>query len=154
MSSAQEMLKIERSVVLKAPRSRVWKALTQASQFSKWFGVEMNGEFEPGAKLTLVTTMEEYKGIRFPLWVERMEPERLISWRWHPGSAMPEVPDPAQMTEVVFTLEEIAGGTKLTVEETGWDRVKLENRAKAFQENTQGWEGQLGKLEKYVGGKT
>jgi uncharacterized protein YndB with AHSA1/START domain len=143
-------MEIERSMVLNAPRSRVWKALTNAREFSQWFGVKMSGDFAAGVQLELETTHPEYAGMRWPIRVERLEPESLLSWRWFPGAANPERDDWSQTTLVTFTLEEVADGTRVTVRETGFDRVSLLQRARALQDNTQGWELQFTSLAKYV----
>jgi len=154
MSSAQEILKIERSIVLKAPRSRVWRALTSAEEFASWFMVTISGEFAPGGRAVLVTQHPEYAGIKFPLYVQRSEPEHLFSWKWYPGDAMPEKEDPERLTDVTFTLEEVQGGTRLTVVETGFERVDLAVRTKALRQNEEGWQGQLAAIDKYLHGQT
>jgi uncharacterized protein YndB with AHSA1/START domain len=152
MSSAQEILKIERSVVLRAPRSRVWRALTRAEEFASWFNVTMRGDFTPGGRVTMETKYPGYEGLSFPLFVQRMEPEHLFSWRWYPGAAVAADDDPGKQTEVVFTLEEVAEGTRLTVVESGFERVDLARRAKAFADNTEGWTAQLHNIEVFVRG--
>jgi uncharacterized protein YndB with AHSA1/START domain len=152
MSSAREILEIERSVVLRAPRSRVWRALTRAEEFAAWFHVTMRGDFTPGGRVTMETKYPGHEGKVFPLFVQRMEPERLFSWRWYPGAALVESEDPEQQTEVVCTLEDVTEGTRLTVVETGFERVDLERRAKAFEQNGEGWTGQLGNIERYLRG--
>jgi uncharacterized protein YndB with AHSA1/START domain len=91
-----------------------------------------------------------YEGKEYPLFVQRMEPESVFSWRWYPGAAVVESEDPEQQTEVVFTLEEVADGTRLTVVETGFERVDLERRAKAFADNGEGWTAQLDNIGKYL----
>jgi uncharacterized protein YndB with AHSA1/START domain len=150
MNKVRELLEIERTVVMKAPRSRVWKALTSAREFASWFGVEFDGEFALGATLQMVTTHPDYAGIRFPVFIERIEPEVRFAWRWFPGGSNPERTDKAQTTLVTFTLEDVAGGTRVTVHETEFDRVKLAERAKAYEDNVGGWEGQLANLTRHV----
>lgn len=156
MSNVRELLRIERSITMRAPRSRVWRALTRTAEFSQWFSVEIEGaeqageSFRPGQRLVMITTHEEYKGIRFPLVIDRVEPEALLTWRWFPGSALPESQDPERMTEVVFRLREVGGDTELTVIETGFENVDLAVRAKAFEENVEGWEAMLTSLERHV----
>lgn len=158
MSNVRGLLRIERSITLRAPRSRVWRALTRTAEFSQWFSVKIEGaeeageSFRPGQRLVMVTTHEECKGIRFPLVISRLEPEALLAWRWFPGAALPESQDPEKMTEVVFRLRELGGQTELTVIETGFENVDLTVRAKAFQENVEGWEAMLESLERHVVG--
>ncbi|MEY4512399.1 MAG: hypothetical protein RLZZ450_4521 [Pseudomonadota bacterium] len=103
-------------------------------------------------RVTLETKYPGHEGKVFPLFVQRMEPERLFSWRWYPGAALVESEDPEQQTEVVCTLEDVTEGTRLTVVETGFERVDLERRAKAFEQNGEGWTGQLGNIERYLRG--
>jgi uncharacterized protein YndB with AHSA1/START domain len=150
MGKMQEILKIERGVVLRASRSRVWRALTRAEEFADWFNVTMRGDFTPGGRVIMETKYPGYEGQSFPLFVQRIEPETLFSWRWYPGAAVVENGDPEQQTEVVFTLEEVPEGTRLTVVETGFERVDLERRAKAFEQNGEGWTAQLENIEKYL----
>lgn len=150
MGQLKELLGIERTMVLRAPRARVWRALTRAQEFSRWFEVKMSGEFAPGTRIDMETTHPDYAGIRFPVFVERVEPESLFAWRWFPGGDNPEREDRGQTTLVTFKLEEVPEGTRITVEETGFDRVSLAQRAKAYEDNLGGWEGQFAALAKYV----
>ena len=69
-------------IVLRAPRSRVWKALTEADQFGERFGVKVAGSFHPGAQITGQVTRKGYEHIPFQLTIEQVEPERLFAWRW------------------------------------------------------------------------
>jgi uncharacterized protein YndB with AHSA1/START domain len=145
--------RIERSVWLRAPRARVWRALTDIEEFSRWFGVKTLGRFAPGAELHMTSTHPGTDCIEFSLVVERMEPERLFSWRWHPGSQQPKPGDPpAPKTLVEFRLEDEDGGTRLRLVESGFDEIALLRRAHVFQENTEGWDFQLDSLEKHVAG--
>jgi uncharacterized protein YndB with AHSA1/START domain len=143
----QEHTKIERKTMIHAPRSRVWRALTNAQEFSKWFSADLAGAFEPGKRLDMVSTHPCGNNARFYVIVERMEPEHTFSWRWHPGSAKA---DEDGSTLVEFHLEEVQGGTLLTVTESGFDRISLARRAKAFEENTRGWEMQMESLKQYA----
>jgi uncharacterized protein YndB with AHSA1/START domain len=142
-----ELTKIERKALIRAPRSRVWRALTTSQEFSKWFSADLEGSFVPGERLDMISTHPSGKGARFYLIVERMEPEHTFSWRWHPGSAKS---DEDGTTLVEFHLEEVAEGTLVTVTETGFDGISLARRAKAFEENSHGWEIQLESLKQYA----
>ncbi len=142
--------KIEKRILLRSSRNRVWRALTDLSEFCSWFGVEAAGAFAPGARIRMTCTMEDCKGLMFDVIVEEMEPERRFSWRWHPGSEQPAPDSREPMTLVVFELEETDGGTLLTVVETGFDRLSAERRTKAYRENEGGWEYQMGALDRYV----
>jgi uncharacterized protein YndB with AHSA1/START domain len=140
---------IQKTVTLRAPRSRVWQALTDPAQFGKWFGVKLEGRFEPGQRMRGPVTTPEYTHLAFEVTVERMEPERLFSWRWQPGGD-PDI-DPAEPeTLVVFELEEVPEGTRLTVTESGFNRIPIARRSKAYRENDEGWTAQLESIRQYL----
>ncbi|MBN1240990.1 MAG: SRPBCC family protein [Gammaproteobacteria bacterium] len=154
--------RIEKRVLLKASRERVWRAISDARQFGTWFGVEFEGEFVAGEVLKgrmvptkmdaeVAKSQEAYAGVEFVILVERIEPMGLLSFRWHPYELEADR-DPMQepMTLVTFDLEEAAEGTMLTITESGFDAVPLEKRAQAFASNEQGWEIQSRLIEKYV----
>ena len=144
--------RIEKKVLLSAPRARVWRAIADAREFGKWFGVELAGAFTPGARVKGKITHKGYEHLTFEMTVERMEPERLFSYRWHPYAVDPEVDYSSEPTTlVVFELEESGKGTILTVVESGFDRIPLARRAEAYRMNDQGWAGQMKSIEKYVG---
>lgn len=143
--------RIEKTVMLKAPRSRVWRAITDAKQFGEWFRVQLDGEFAVGATIRGNITYPGYEHIQMEVTVERIEPERLFSYRWHPHAVDPNVDySPEPMTLVEFTLEEAPGGTRLTIVESGFDRIPLSRRAVAFRMNNDGWSEQLRNIERYV----
>jgi uncharacterized protein YndB with AHSA1/START domain len=143
--------KIEKKILLRASRAKVWRILTRIEDFRKWFGVqESEGSFEPGARVRMVP-IEEYGGGEYYLFVEQMEKERLFSWRWHPGALDPKANYATEPTTlVVFQLEDAPGGTLLTITETGFRHISLARRAAVFGENTQGWDIQAKSLEDYV----
>lgn len=154
--------RIEKTIVLRAPRARVWRALTDSQEFGDWFGMRFMDPFAPGARVraTVVGTtvdaeiakaQQQHAGVTFELVIDRIEPERLFSFRWHPGAVDPAV-DYSQepMTLVEFTLEEMPVGTKLTVVESGFDRIPLERRAAAFNGNDQGWGIVVTLIAKYL----
>jgi uncharacterized protein YndB with AHSA1/START domain len=144
---------IEKQTFLRAPRARVWRALTNAQEFANWFGVEIEGSFAPGARVEMTSTIPGYEGQRFFVIVERMDAEHTFSWRWHPGAQDPNVDyEKEPMTVVTFTLEESEGGTTLTVVETGFDQIALERRARVYEDNVNGWEQQLIAIGKHVSG--
>ena len=154
--------RIEKSVLLRATQERVWQAISDSKQFGSWFGVQFDGPFVAGASIVgkMVTTtvdaevakrQEAYKGHRFEFAVDRIEPTRLFSFRWHPfamDSSVDYSKEPS--TLVVFQLDEVADGTKLTVTESGFDQIPLERRAKAFAANEGGWAAQMTLIEKYL----
>lgn len=144
--------RIERQVLIRAPRSRVWRALTDPAEFGTWFGVKVNGSFAPGARVRGQITHKGYEHLTWDITIERMEPERLFSWRWHPYAVEPGVDYAAEpATLVVFELEEVAGGTMLRVVESGFDDVPLARRAQAYRMNREGWTIQIGAIERHVG---
>jgi uncharacterized protein YndB with AHSA1/START domain len=143
--------RIEKKILLRAPRSRVWRALADSAEFGSWFGMKFNAPFVPGAVMHGVivpTTVNAevashqklYEGTPFDITIEQIEPERLFSFRWHPGAVDPAVDYSAEPTTlIVFTLEDTPDGVLLTVTETGFDRIPLERRLKAFTANEHGW---------------
>lgn len=141
---------IQKTTILRAPRSRVWRALTDSKQFGQWFQANVETPFVAGQRAHGAVTYPGYEHLRFEVVVEQIEPERLFSWRWQPGGN-PDV-DPAEPTTlVVFELEEVPEGTRLTVTESGFDRIPVARRAQAYRENDQGWTEQLENLRRYVG---
>jgi uncharacterized protein YndB with AHSA1/START domain len=154
--------RIEKSVILKAPKARVWRAVSDASEFGRWFGVAFDGPFVAGKSLTgrivpttvdaAVAKMQEpYEGMAFAFEVASIEPMRRIAFRWHPFAIEKGV-DYSQepMTDIVFELEEVPGGTRLTITESGFDRIPIARRAKAFAANEGGWEKQAELIEKFL----
>jgi uncharacterized protein YndB with AHSA1/START domain len=142
--------RIEKRILLRAPRARVWRALADAEQFSNWFGVKLSGSFAPGARLPGQVTHKGYEHVAFEIAIERMEPERLLSWRWHPHPIDPKADYSAEPTTlVVFELEDAPEGTLLTVVESGFDGLPPPRRD-SYRANEQGWTLQMKAIEKYV----
>jgi uncharacterized protein YndB with AHSA1/START domain len=154
--------RIEKHITLRAPRSRVWQAIANANEFGQWFGVRFDGAFAAGATVIgriagtevdaeVAQMQQPYLGQRFEIVIEQMEPERLFSFRWHPGAIEPGVDYANEPTTLItFVLEDVSGGTKLTVTESGFDRIPLERRVKAFTANERGWAIQMTLIEKYL----
>jgi uncharacterized protein YndB with AHSA1/START domain len=154
--------RIEKKILLPAPRSRVWRAITDSKQFGEWFGVKFDRPFSPAAAMrgVLVGTTEDeeiakmqrqYRDVPFEITIERIEPERLFSFRWHPFAIERGADYSREPTTLIeFVLEEAAGGVLLTVTESGFDRIPLERRAQAFTANEGGWEKQMQLIAKYV----
>ena len=138
--------RIEKRVVLRAPRSRVWRALSDAKEFGTWFRLTLDGAFAEGK--TVRGSHDEFK---VEMRVERIEAERYFAYRWHPYPNDPKEDYSAEpMTLVEFTLEDAEGGTALTIVESGFDRIPLARRAEAFRMNDKGWAGQIKNLTAYV----
>lgn len=152
--------KIVKIATLKAPLAKVWSAISDSAAFGAWFGMTIQGPFAEGQTATgaiaktqvdeeVAKQQEPYVGMRCDLMIERIVPLELLAFRWHPG-ADPDTEPNAPTTLVTFELEEVAGGTRLTITESGFDALPLERRAKAFSENEGGWEAQLGLVAKYL----
>jgi len=154
--------RIEKKVLLHAPRARVWKALTDAKEFGQWFGVKFDGPFRAGQAISgaiapttadpaVAKLQQPYAGMRFDITIDRIEPERFFSFRWHPFAIDPKVDYSTEPTTLVeFTLEDAKDGVLLTVVESGFDRVPLARRAQAFTANEGGWTMQMTLIEKYL----
>jgi uncharacterized protein YndB with AHSA1/START domain len=142
---------IEKQIVLRAPKTRVWRALTDAREFGTWFGVRLDDAIEEGKWVRGRITHPGYEHLQFRMFVERLEPEVLFAYRWHPYAIDPEVDYSKEpMTLVEFRLEDAAGGTTLTLVESGFDRVPLDRRAEAFRMNEQGWTQQMDNIRRHV----
>lgn len=149
--SAKNTDRIEEKILLRVPRGRVWRALTDAKEFGAWFGVKLAGAFAPGASVKGTITEKEYEGLQFELVVDRIEPQRLFSWRWHPYAIEPDVDYSAEPTTlVVCELEEVADGTVLTLVESGFDKIPAARRAEAYRMHEQGWAMQMKSIEGYL----
>jgi len=143
---------IERQVVLKAPRAKVWRALTNAEEFGNWFGVNFKGKsFAPGQRTQGQLSYPGYEHVVMEVLIDQIVPEKLFSWRWHPYAVKPEIDySQEEATLVVFELKEVDGGTLLTVVESGFDKVPAARRDEAFRMNDGGWEQQMKRIEKHV----
>jgi uncharacterized protein YndB with AHSA1/START domain len=143
--------RLEKRVTLRVPRSRVWRALTNAEEFGAWFGAKLEGEFAEGATVRGRITIKGYEHVQMEMLVERIQPERLVSYRWHPYAVDATVDYSAEPTTLVeFHLEEAEAGTLLTIVESGFDRLPASRRAEAFRMNDAGWTGQAKNIERYV----
>ena len=143
--------RIEKEIVMRAPRSRVWRALTDAREFGRWFRADIKDEFAAGKPARGRITHPGYEHVAFEVEVERIEPERLFAFRWHPYAVDPKKDYSKEPTTlVVFELDEVPEGTRLRVTESGFDRIPAERRAEAFRMNSGGWEGQVKNIARYV----
>jgi uncharacterized protein YndB with AHSA1/START domain len=147
---------IERSVVIDAPRARVWQALADAETFGTWFGVNLKGQtFAPGARARGPITIQGFEHITFDVLIDRVVPQELLSYRWHPYAVDPKVDyRREQPTLVTFTLRDgPEQGTLLTVVESGFENVPPHRRLEAFRMNSDGWRGQMNNIVRYVTGR-
>jgi len=154
--------RIQKSALLRAPLGVAWAAVSDARRFGSWFGVEFDRGFEEGAIITgriVPTTVdpevaklqEPHRGKPFTFVVEGIEPRRRISFRWHPFAIDPKRDYSAEpMTLIVFELQEVAGGTRLTITESGFDAIPPDRREEAYRANEGGWTHQLALVSKYL----
>ena len=142
--------RIEKTTVLRAPQTNVWRALTDAKQFATWFGITLNEPFVVGRSVTGQLTM---RGEQFTIdfTIERMDPEELFAYRWHPYAIDQQTDYSAEpMTLVEFRLKSVPEGTELTVVESGFDRIPAHRRDEAYRMNDGGWKSQIEKLRRHV----
>lgn len=145
------MDRIEKRIELKAPVSRVWRALTDHTEFGNWFGAKLEGPFAVGKTCRGRITNPGYEHLVLEMLVDRIEPERLFAYRWHPHAADPKADYSKEpMTTVEFKLEKRGGGTLLLLTESGFDALPEERRALAFRSNDGGWTEELANIERYV----
>lgn len=149
MSTSTATDRIEKTIILKAPRSRVWRGISDAKQFGQWFQVNLDGQFTAGATIRGTITYPGYENLPMEMAVERIEPERYFSYRWHPGNPNDDY-SAEPMTLVEFTLEDAPGGTRLTIVESGFDKIPLSRRAEAFRMNEGGWAEQIENIQRHV----
>jgi uncharacterized protein YndB with AHSA1/START domain len=142
---------IEKRMELKAPVSRVWRALTDYRQFGDWFRVQLEGPFVPGQVARGRVLYPGYEHLTWEATIQQMEPERLFSFTWHPNAVDPDIDySQEQPTLVEFTLQKTPTGTLLVVTESGFEKVPSDRRAEAFRRNNGGWTEQVKNIENYV----
>jgi uncharacterized protein YndB with AHSA1/START domain len=146
--------RIEKKIELKAPVSRVWRALTDYREFGEWFRVKLDGPFVPGKTSTGHITWPGYEHLKWEAVLQDMEPEQYFSYTWHPYAVDPNVDYSTETpTLVEFRLEKTATGTLLMVTESGFEDVPSERRLEAFRKNEGGWEQQMKNIDTYVAEK-
>ena len=153
---------VTKKVVLRASRARVWRAISDSAEFGSWFGMRVEGPFVAGTSVKGIITpttvdndvaqlQRSFEGLVFELRIVAVEPERLLSFRWHPHAVDREVDySHEEPTLVSLLLEETSAGVLLTVTESGFDRIPPERRAKAFAANEAGWAKQCELIGKYL----
>lgn len=146
--------RIEKRIELKAPVSRVWRALTDYREFGEWFRVQLDGPFIPGQVSRGHITYPGYEHVKWEAIVQTIEPERLFSFTWHPYAVDPTKDYSTEKpTLVEFRLEETAAGTLLVVTESGFDEIPSDRRLEAFRMNDGGWTEQMKNVERHVAQK-
>lgn len=144
--------RIERKILLNASRKKVWDALTNAEQFGKWFGVALEGKtFVEGQIIEAPITYPGYEHVVWKASIEKILPQTLFAFRWHPFAVDKNVDyDKETPTLVEFTIEDRAPGILLRVVESGFNAVPEARRQKAFKMNSRGWDEQMGNIENYL----
>jgi uncharacterized protein YndB with AHSA1/START domain len=143
--------RVEKQVEIKAPVARVWRALTDSREFGAWFRVNLEGPFVVGEVATGYITWPGCEHLKWTATVTAMEPESLFAFTWHPYGIDPKVDySVEEPTLVEFRLTATAGGTLLTLTESGFDKVPEWRRAEAFRMNDGGWTKQMKNIEEYV----
>ena len=146
---------IEKRIELKAPVARVWRALTDHREFGEWFRVKIDGPFVPGEVSRGNVTYPGYEHLKWEAVVKAMEPERLFSFTWHPAAVDPKMDYSKEpQTLVEFRLEKTPEGTRLTVTESGFDKIPAGRRPEAFRMNEGGWAEQMKNIERYLASKS
>jgi uncharacterized protein YndB with AHSA1/START domain len=143
--------RIEKRIELKAPVSRVWRALTDHREFGEWFQVKLEGPFVPGQISRGQLTYPGYEHLKWEAVVKKMEPQRLFSFTWHPNAVDPKMDYSKEApTLVEFRLEKTANGTLLVLTESGFDKIPSNRRLEALRSNDGGWTELMKVIEKYV----
>jgi len=150
--------RIEKRIELKAPISRVWRALTDYREFGEWFCVKLEGPFVLGKMSRGYITHPGYEHVKWEATVQKMEPERLFSFTWPHIKSLDKADYSSDYsgqptTLVEFRLEKTAAGTLLTVTESGFENIPGDRRAEAFRRNDGGWAQQMKNIESYVAQK-
>lgn len=143
--------RIEKRIELKAPVSRVWRALTDHREFGEWFRVKLDQPFVASQASTGHITYPDYEHIKWQAVVQKMEPEHLFSFTWHPYPVDPKKDYSEETpTLVEFKLEKTSTGTLLLLTESGFDKIPSDRRLEAFRMNDGGWTQQMQNIENYV----
>jgi uncharacterized protein YndB with AHSA1/START domain len=144
--------RIEKHIELRAPGSKVWRALTDHREFGTWFRVKLDQPFEAGSPSTGHITYPGYEHLKWEANVKSIEPETYFAFTWHPYAIDPDQDYSAEPpTLVEFRLEPTKDGTRLTVTESGFDKIPAGRRMEAFRMNDGGWAEQMKNIEAHVG---
>ena len=143
--------RIEKSIELRAPQSRVWRALTDYNEFGAWFRVKLDGPFRMGEPATGRITHPGYEHVTFNAVVQAIDPEQYFAFTWHPYAVDVAIDYTKETpTLVEFHLEKTTAGTRLQVTESGFSDLPDDRRQEAFQSNDGGWTQQMKNIEEYV----
>src|SRR3979490_1557403 len=142
---------IEKRIELAAPVSRVWRALTDYREFGEWFRVKLDEPFVAGQVSHGHITYPGYEHVKWEAVGQKMGPERLFSFTWHPYAIDPQKDYSKETpTLVEFRLEKTPTGTLLLLTDSGFDKIPADRRAEAFRMNDGGWTEQMKNIEKHV----
>jgi uncharacterized protein YndB with AHSA1/START domain len=144
--------RIEREILLNATRARVWRALSDAEEFGRWFGASLGGQvFATGQWVRGKITIPGYEHLQFEALIVEMQAEQRFAYRWHPYAHDANVDySQEETTLVVIELHEADGGILLKVVESGFDKLPAGRRIEALRMNSRGWEGQLRNIARHV----
>ncbi len=143
--------RIDRTIEVNAPPERVWRILTTAKDLGTWFHMTVEGEITQGDDVWMTSTSPGYEGVRFVMRITELTPPHRFVWQWHPSAVDPAVDYSKEpWTTVTFTLEPNGTGTRLNMSETGFNELSLARRAKAYADNTQGWNEVMVWIQKYA----
>ena len=146
--------RIIKKILLLAPQSRVFKALSDHNEFGKWFGAKLKGPFEEGKNVIGNITYPGYEHLIFEAKIVAIQPESYFAMRWHPGIPKEgEDLSKAPTTLVEFQLKTIGKHTQLTLIESGFDQLPEERQKEAYETNEDGWEKQMTNIKSFVEGK-
>ncbi|WP_421724523.1 SRPBCC family protein [Bauldia sp.] len=141
---------IVKVVELQAPRARVWKALTDHKEFGHWFRVDLDQAFEVGGTSTGRMTYPGHEGAPWVVYIERMQPERLFTFRWYDSDDGSQQDDDQPALLVAFELEETPIGTRLTITESGFSALPHPRRIAVMRGNREGWDIQANNLARHL----
>ena len=142
---------IEKQIELKAPVARVWRAVTDHREFGEWFRVALESPFAPGKVARGRILHPGYEHLTIEFAVQKIEPERLFSFTWHPYAVDPKTDYSSEPpTLVEFRLKKTATGTLLTITESGFENIPAHRRAEAFRMNEGGWAQQVRNIDQHV----
>lgn len=143
--------RIEQQLQIRAPRSKVWKALTDLGQFQQWFGATLAGSFAVGKNAKGHVNAKGWEHVQIDIDVVKLEPEGYFAYRWRPFAVEADrdySKEPKTLVE--FKLDEVDGGTRVTVIESGFEKLFADRKDEAFRMHEGGWDGQLKNIAKYV----
>lgn len=143
--------RIEKSIELRAPVSRVWRALTEHAEFGAWFRVKLEEPFRVGEESHGPILYPGYEHLIWRAVIQQIDPEQFFAFTWHPYAVDPKLDYSEETpTLVEFRLEPTAAGTRLSLTESGFTDLPDHRRDEAFRRNDDGWTQQMKNLEEYL----